>query len=166
MKQKNLWILSGTPGSGKSTWVEQHLKPNEIWVSRDAVRFAMLNDEDEYFDKENEVFKTFVQQIQEAIYADKDVYADATHLNWKSRRKLLNALDLKDFSVGAIVFRTPLYVCIERNNLREGRSKVPMDRVRTMYYSMTDPATDPFKYSEVKYIFPNGSEFVWNQESG
>ena len=26
MKKKIIWLLSGTPGSGKSTWVQQKIK--------------------------------------------------------------------------------------------------------------------------------------------
>ena len=68
-------------------------------VSRDAIRFSMINDNDEYFQKEKNVWKEYIHQIQEEINANNTVIADATHLNKKSRQKLLNTLNLKDYVV-------------------------------------------------------------------
>ena len=54
MKRKKVWILSGVPGSGKTTWVkEQIAKRGGVHCSRDEVRFAMLKDGEDYFAHEN-----------------------------------------------------------------------------------------------------------------
>ena len=50
---KTIWILSGAPGSGKSTWVHKNCLPNSLIISRDQIRFNMLKDSDDYFKYEN-----------------------------------------------------------------------------------------------------------------
>ena len=152
MKQKRLWLLVGAPGSGKSTWAKQQ---NGIWISRDAIRFSMLKEGDHYFDHEDDVFSAFCNEIRKALLNtdDKDVYADASHLNWASRRKVLhNIAPLDDIEVGVVVFKTPLNVCFERNDTRIGHANVPHSVIRRMYYSFTHPIGDPFHYAEIKEI--------------
>ena len=136
MKRTNLWITIGIPGSGKSTWLNKYAKGPV--VSRDAIRFGLLKEGDDYFKYENEVVKTFYETIQEYIY-DKNivnVYADATHLNEKSRRKLLKELDLTDVQVNYLYFDTPLNVCKKRNALRTGLANVPETVIENMYVSL------------------------------
>lgn len=54
-----LYVMIGIPGSGKSTWAKANKKEKDIYVSRDEVRFSLLQDGDEYFSKEKEVLKEF-----------------------------------------------------------------------------------------------------------
>ena len=149
MKQKNLWLLVGAPGSGKSTWAKQQ---DGAWISRDAIRFSMLHEGDHYFDHEDEVYKEFINQIQNALISNENVYADASHLNWSARNKLLTHLNLDGINVNTVVFTTPLNVCFERNDTRTGRANVPHSVIRRMYYSFQHPKNDPFSYSVIKEI--------------
>lgn len=151
MKQKNLFVLCGTPGCGKSTWVKNRVEENGgVWVSRDVIRFGMLKEGEDYFAHENEVYDKFVQTIQEELDKGGDVYADATHLNEKGRIKLLDCLNLEDVKLTAVRFDVPLEVCLERNEMREGRARVPKSVVRRMWHSRTDPAFDyKYKFDEI-----------------
>lgn len=146
-----LYILSGVPGSGKSTF----LKKNNCHpvISRDAVRFSMLGESDEYFSKENEVFERFIFEIVAAMahvggFNDGEVYVDATHLNPRGRAKLLNAIEnqFKDFrndwDIVPIVFDVPFEVCLKRNAQREGRAFVPEDAMKNMYNSFKFPTKE------------------------
>ena len=162
MKQKNLVVLAGVPGSGKSTWAKAHLTDDVAWISRDEVRFSILDENEDYFSHETEVFDKFVEKINENLKAGKRVFADATHISWASRRKLLERIkDKKDINIDVYVFRTSLGTCLERNRERTGRSYVPEKVVRRMNAQMTDPAHDPFKYNTVKYIFESGKEVIF-----
>lgn len=159
-----LYILCGVPGSGKSYFAKNHLMKNDenlYYVSRDEVRYSIITDEDEYFSKENEVFQMFINKIKYYLdsktFACSGVIADATHLNWASRRKLLNALGIlngaySNLEIIPIVVRPGLDVAFERNNQREGRAKVPEDVVKRMYNSQTSPWGDPFDYTAVMEV--------------
>ena len=153
-----LYIMVGIPGSGKSYIADILAKEiNGAVVSRDAIRFSFLNEEDGYFVKEKEVFKEYVNEIQHHLDNGKSVIADATHLNAPSRIKLLSNLYFteEDYVV-PIVIDTPFEVCFERNAQRTGRSRVPDDVLKSMYDSFTDPAEDPSyirpRYHDVLYI--------------
>lgn len=156
MNVKNLWLTVGNPACGKSTWVAKNAAYDSAIISRDAIRFSIIDKDDDYFAKEGEVFKKFVADIQDALEHHENVYADATHLNERSRNKLLDALNLKGVNLYALYFLTPLDVCLERNAKRAGRQCVPEDALKRMYFSITDPAHDKKYKFKVKYINENG----------
>ena len=163
-KTHNLWLMIGIPAAGKTTKAKELLIawPDTKYVSRDEVRFAMLNAEDEYFAKEKDVFNKFVAEIQDGIDNHKNTIADATFLNWGSRRKLLNRLiGLENIHVNALIFTTPLETCLERNAKREGRARVPEDIIRDMHTHMTSPKTDPYNYYITGEVVANG-ESIFN----
>lgn len=117
--------------------------PKIKYVSRDEIRFSLIKDDEAYFSKEREVYKTFVNQINQAINNGYDVIADATHLNQASRSKLFNKLhiDKSKTRVIGIVMRTPLNECIRRNNLRAGtRACVPEYELFDMYNAFQMPS--------------------------
>ncbi len=148
-------MLVGIPASGKSTWARNHLTENDAYVSRDEVRFSILDEDEDYFAHETEVFNKFVEQIEDNLNLGKRVFADATHINWASRRKLLERIhDKENIDIDAYVFKTPLKTCIERNNLREGRARVPEKVLYRMQSQMRYPVSDPFSYHKIEFIFP------------
>lgn len=139
--KKHLYLMMGVPGSGKSTYAKNILKYGDIYVSRDEIRYSLLTDEDDYFAKENEVIKTFIESIDKSLGMEEycgDVFADATHLSPKGRAQVLNQLKNKD-RVSVIYLDIPLNVILERNAKRTGRALVPEDVVRRMYNSIQLP---------------------------
>lgn len=152
-----LFIMVGIPGSGKSYFVKNNLNHDSIIVSRDNIRFSIINDNDEYFSKEKQVFKEYVKAIQKALNEGKNVYADATHLNGVSRYKLISNLDISNISIVPIMIKTSLGTCLSRNAARTGRSKVPDYVIKNMYKTLTDPANDLITlgknyYKDILYV--------------
>ena len=166
MKDKTLFIMVGCPGSGK-THVAKHMLmrgPGWRYISRDEIRFSCIADDEEYFSHEDEVFDIFIYKIREALNdADSfNVIADATHLSWPSRRKLLTNLhqehiNFKDIYIVPVVINCSPEEAKIRNAMRDSREFVPNNILENMYYHITDPKTDPFKYDGIFY-FNNGSE--------
>lgn len=136
-----LYMLMGPPGSGKTTWIHNHLDEHTVWVSRDDVRFSMVAEDEEYFSKEKEVFKEYVRRINNALENGYNVFADATHLNKASRNKLLTAINPElNIEIDVIWIKTPLEDCISQNDNRKGtRSFVPRSAIRRMYYQIEAP---------------------------
>ena len=142
--KKRLYLMMGVPGSGKSTYAKNILKYGDIYVSRDEIRYSLLTDEDDYFAKENEVIRTFIENIDKSLVMEEycgDVYADATHLSPKSRAQVLNQLKNKD-KISVIYLDIPLNIVLERNAQREGRALVPENVVRRMYNSIILPTKE------------------------
>ena len=143
-----VYLLSGVPGSGKSTWVA---KQTGIVISRDQIRYSLLKDGEDYFSHEDEVMRIFKERINEAIKTNSTVYIDATHLNWRSRQKIIDCIP-SNTPIGVISFTVPLQTCLTRNAKRTGRVRVPENVVRKMHNSFTTPASDPYEYFDIQYI--------------
>ena len=147
----NLYLMVGAPAVGKSTYANNFIntydKPIKI-VSRDAIRFSLLDDGAPYFSKEKAVFSKFIKEINEGL--DKgDVIADATHINEVSRMKVIKRIDLSKCKVSCIVLLTDELTAIKRNHLREGRARVPDKVIRDSYAHFTHPKTDNFHYNKI-----------------
>ena len=141
--------MSGCPASGKTYKAKELLKYWEDckYISRDEIRFSLIGDKGAYFYKEKDVWRKYITEIQEGISNHKNTIADATHLNWPSRSKLLNALHgLDKIDVNIYYFKPSLETCLQRNALREGRAKVPDEVLRDMYFNFTNPTFDPYQY--------------------
>lgn len=144
LRKRKLYLMCGIPGSGKSTWIQNHKNKfagTVKVISRDKIRFSMLKDDDDYFSKEDEVWEEFIKQAKISLQENDNTILDATHLNVSSRSKILRALkdSLKNIEICAIVIAPPVDVAIKQNNMREGRALVPEKVIRKMYHSFYYP---------------------------
>ena len=137
---KKLFIMMGVPGSGKSTWLRNNIKDdNSIIVSRDEIRFSLLQDGDDYFEHEGEVYSRFIDQINAGLSNLKDVWVDQTTLNRKARTKLLNAIQIEPKEINIVYMERPLEQALEWNARRSGRRLVPEETIKNMYNSIQLP---------------------------
>lgn len=151
---KSLFLMCGVPGSGKSTFIKEQITKTTYkaaYVSRDAIRFGMVKEDEEYFSKEDEVFKEFIEQINRALKMCEVVYVDATHLNEKSRNKVLDLIDLNNVDIYPIDFNISLETCLNQNENRKGtRAYVPREVIRRMYMSYQAPTeNEKHKYKMI-----------------
>ncbi len=139
-----LYVMCGIPGSGKSTWLRKNVKTEDKIISRDEIRFSLLQEGEEYFSREDEVFEKFCSEIKTALNDGYDVYADATHINRGSRKKLLQQVMIYADKIVAIEMPTPVSVALERNEGRkdEGLRYVPPSTIKRMYSQYEDPDYD------------------------
>ena len=136
-----LYVMCGIPGCGKTTWALNFINNKNInYVSRDKIRMELLKDGEDYFSHEKEVFCKFVNIIRNSLKENKDIIADATHINKFSRKKLFAAIGDIDYSIIFVYFNTPLEVCLGRNGLRSGRARVPDETIKTMWNNFQKPS--------------------------
>lgn len=149
-----LYVMCGCPGSGKTTYAANLLMkiPHTVYISRDACRFLLLQEKEDYFSREKEVFASFLAQICDNLQAGFNVIADATHLNVKSRNKLISGIaqKVKDFEVTYICLETPLATCLKRNEKRSGTAHVPEEALKNMYNRYHRPTLEEHK--QIKQI--------------
>ena len=152
-----LYISCGVPGSGKTTFLKNTARKDEVVCSRDDIRFALLQDNEEYFSHENKVFRLFILDITRYINSGINVYADATHLTKASRDKLIYSLAQEGChpsAVECIIFNIPLETCIKRNELRKGtRAYVPRGVIKRMFNQFELP----FEFKEYYEVNEHGN---------
>lgn len=156
-----LILLCGIPGSGKSTWAKEHANPIfDEYISRDEIRFELVKEGEPYFSREEEVFKTFCARISMALRSGATVWADATHLNMRSRLKLLYNLKAKPDVIEIVWMNTDFETAVARNENRKGtRAYVPPEVIKKMFISMAPP-----EFQEDKFIYKTIYEITPDQE--
>lgn len=166
MKSKTLWLIAGVPGSGKSTFLANHTNNSKAKIiSRDAIRFKLLGDGDAYFKNEDTVWNMYVDAIKNSLQENEHTVLDATHLNERSRNKILDRLNLDDVNINVIYFKVPLNVCIDRNSQRTGRAHVPTDVITKMYTSYRYPTfNEKYHYNRILEVDENGNINEWSDK--
>ena len=131
-------------GSGKSTYIKNNINKNnkEICISRDKIRFNLVSEKEPYFSKETEVYNLFIKEINYYLQQGYTVYADATHINKKSRNKLINNLSIIPNNIIGYYIKTPLEVALKRNENREGRAVIPASAITNIFNSFELPTED------------------------
>ena len=154
---KTLSITIGVPGSGKSTWLAKY-RPDAKIISRDAIRFSLLDDDDDYFAYEDEVLSIFYKKINTALNNDggpEEVIIDATHLSPHGRNKLFANIDFTNVEKKvAYYFDVDIKTCLARNRLRTGRALVP----DSVIYQMAKTRVYPEDKEAFDWIYVINSE--------
>lgn len=135
INMRTVIICQGLPASGKSTWAKEQIKKEPSrWkrINRDDLR-AMINDS--HFDRKNEEFIRNVQEqlLRATLIEGYDVILDNTSLVPQTVKKLHKVCaSIGDVKVIHKTFPVDIEECIRRNNLREGKAKVPEKVIRDM----------------------------------
>jgi len=152
----DLYVMCGCPGAGKSTFIQKYLnKENMVIVSRDEIRFSLLQPNEDYFSHEGEVLNKLWEKTNTALSQGKNVVVDQTSLTPKSRRWLLSHIHGYD-TVKLIWIDEDIFTCLERNEKRKGtKSYVPRGKIRRMHEQFVEPTLDEgfntiFKYNSKK----------------
>ena len=106
-------MLAGLQGSGKSTWVREHLAGTHAVVSKDHWPNA----------RRREARQRRV--VAELLAEGRSVVVDNTNAAPEDRAPLVLAAREAGVGVRAVWLDTPLPVCAARNDAREGRGRVP-----------------------------------------
>jgi predicted kinase len=116
----------------------------------------MIQPDEHYFSRENDVYAEFCKQIHDAFDCPwvEEVWADATHLTEKARNKLLTEAKISTLYIDVIpvVIKPSLETTLAQNAQRTGRENVPERVITNMYNSFEDPWDDNIEYEKVIYV--------------
>lgn len=111
---KNLYVLIGLPGSGKSTYAKT--LEGKLFSS-DEYREKITGDSSDQ-SANDKVFKQLYSDIRETMKTGEDCIFDATNCTYKSRTRILElALKYKYFATAIVVYQ-PIDKCVTWDTLR------------------------------------------------
>lgn len=136
-----LVMMGGPVASGKSHIAAMLKGLGATVVSRDAIRFSLLKEDEQYFAHERKVEKEFYGTISRLL-EDEDAFvvADATHINPASRAKFFRKVKSweKHKRVAIWVENCPKKAK-EINTKRTGFAKVPESVIESQYNARHSP---------------------------
>lgn len=124
-----LYILVGNIGSGKSTWVKQNKKPEDVVVSLDNMRYCFNNGEYKFnVLLEQSMFNTCLFALRQFCNCElkPDIFIDSTNVNRKSREQFIKIGKESSYDVIAVVM--PKLTKEESVNRRMNNSHGNTDR--------------------------------------
>ena len=136
--------MVGLQGCGKSTWVQEHLAPTHVVVSKDHWPNA----------RRREARQRRV--VDELLAQGRDVVVDNTNPSPADRAPLIALARRHGATVRAVFIDVPLHVCRQRNSGREGRARVPVAGVLATARRLVPPSTAE-GFDRVDVVRPGGS---------
>ena len=123
-------VLIGAAGSGKSTFARKHFRPSQI-LSSDGFR-EMLSDNYRDQSVSRKAFDLIYDILEFRLWRGRLTVVDATNVRGAARREALKIAKRVGVPAVAIVFRTPVEVCL-RQNAERGGEPVPDDIIQTQW---------------------------------
>ena len=133
-----LIILSGIPGSGKTTYALgiKNILPRVAIISSDEVRKDVTGDAGDG-SQETRVWQESEKRVQQASKGHDIVIADSTALTNLLRMKWYRAFRDAFEKIELVYLNLPFAVCWERNIARE--RKVPLNPMAGMFKLLEEP---------------------------
>lgn len=155
---QKLVVLSGLPGSGKSTYAQKLKEKGYVVHSSDKIREELgdVNDQS----KNNDVFVILHKRIKEDLKNGNNVVYDATNLSRKRRVAFLRELKNIPCEKECVLIATPYEMCMAQNIKRE--RKVPFDVIFNMLKSFNMPSIYE-GFDSVKVYYP---DTMWQRYYG
>ena len=138
-KRPTLYVMSGIPGSGKSTEARKIFElTSALIVNTDDIRKMMYGDA-AVQGNGSKVFAVAHNHIAKELYQGKDVIFDATNITTYSRKQVVTRYR-GNVKLVCVYMDTPVEICKERNSRRE--RFVPEDVIDSMHMRASKPTRD------------------------
>jgi predicted kinase len=130
VREQELVVMVGLQGCGKSTWVQQHLAATHAVVSKDHWPNARNKQARQ------------LRVVAEHLAAGRSVVVDNTNPRVEDREGVLALAAAAHVPARAVWLDVPLRTCLDRNEAREGRARVPMVGILSTRKRLVPPTTD------------------------
>lgn len=137
--EKFLAIMMGIQGSGKSTFYRQFLANDFVRINLDTL-------------------KTRHQEkllIEECIKSGKSFAIDNTNPTKDDRQRYIPSAKAAGYKVIGYFMESKLKECIERNNLRQGKEKIPPSAIASTSNKLQMPSVDE-GFDELYFVKNDG----------
>lgn len=135
---KNVMVIAGPNGSGKTTFVSEYLRDSEVsvYISADAIAERLVSRPEEMGSVKIQAGRLFIREIQELIQSGTDFIVEVT-LSGKGFERTISQLKRAGYTVAIVfVFLKSAETCIARvrNRVQAGGHHVPTEDVVRRFY--------------------------------
>ncbi len=135
---KNVIVVAGPNGSGKTTFVSEYLRESEIseYISADAIAERLVSRPEDMEKVKIQAGRLFIQEIRELIEAEKDFVVEVT-LAGKGFARTISQLKRAGYTVTTVFIflkSSETSVARVRNRVEAGGHHVPTEDVIRRFY--------------------------------
>lgn len=135
---KNVIIIAGPNGSGKTTFAREYLRDSEVseYISADAIAERLVSRPEDMGSVKIQAGRFFIQEIQGLIEVEKDFAVEVT-LAGKGFARTISQLKRAGYTVAIVfIFLKSAETCVARvrNRVSAGGHHVPTEDVIRRFY--------------------------------
>ena len=135
---KNVMVIAGPNGSGKTTFAAEYLRDSEIfeYIGADAIAERLVSRPEDMGSVKIQAGRLFIQEIQGLITAEKNFAVEVT-LAGKGFERIISRLKRAGYTITIVfIFLKSAETCIARvrNRVKAGGHHVPTEDIVRRFY--------------------------------
>lgn len=142
-REKTLVIMMGIQGSGKSTFYRKFLAPEYIHVNLDTLKTRH---------RESVLFN-------ESVANGVNIAVDNTNPTKEDRARYISVAKESGYRIVGYFMESKLQVCVERNDKREGKARVPVKAIAATSNRLQIPSYDE-GFDELYFVANDGENMT------